>query len=76
MDLLPGIVAAIDGEKDPRCLLLSFQLTQQVLQICEEMAPEVGFFGHISLHFPCVVIFESPLLNFWLGICIIAQVSL
>ena len=34
-DVISGVIAAIDGEKDPRCLLLSFQLSQQVVNIYE-----------------------------------------
>ncbi|KAL0055388.1 hypothetical protein WJX82_011614 [Trebouxia sp. C0006] len=34
-DVISGVIAAIDGEKDPRCLLLSFQLSQQVVKIYE-----------------------------------------
>ena len=41
VDLLQGVIAAIDGEKDPRCLLLSFQLTQLVIQVYENTAPQV-----------------------------------
>ena len=41
VDALQGVIAAIDGEKDPRCLLLSFQLSQQVIQTYEQLAPMV-----------------------------------
>ena len=41
VDVIKGLITAIDGEKDPRCLLLSFQLTQQVVQIYERLAPSV-----------------------------------
>lgn len=40
-DILQGVVASIDGEKDPRCLMLSFQLAQQVINIYEQAAPQV-----------------------------------
>ncbi|KAA6427990.1 MAG: MMS19 nucleotide excision repair protein [Trebouxia sp. A1-2] len=35
IDVISGVIAAIDGEKDPRCLLLSFELSQQVVKIYE-----------------------------------------
>lgn len=41
IDVLRGVIASIDGEKDPRCLMLSFQLAQQVICIYEEAAPQV-----------------------------------
>lgn len=41
VDVLQGVIASIDGEKDPRCLMLSFQLAQQVICIYEQAAPQV-----------------------------------
>lgn len=41
VDVLRGVIASIDGEKDPRCLMLSFQLAQQVICIYEEAVPQV-----------------------------------
>lgn len=41
VDILEGTIAAIDGEKDPRCLLLAFQCSQLVTNIYETVAPEV-----------------------------------
>ena len=41
VDVLQGVIAGIDGEKDPRCLMLSFQLAQQVICIYEQAAPQV-----------------------------------
>lgn len=41
VDVLQGVVASIDGEKDPRCLMLSFQLAQQVICIYAQAAPQV-----------------------------------
>ena len=41
VDVLQGVIAGIDGEKDPRCLMLSFQLAQQVICIYEQAASQV-----------------------------------
>ena len=41
VDILNGVIASIDGEKDPRCLMLSFKLAQQVICIYEQAAPQV-----------------------------------
>ncbi|KAL3149263.1 hypothetical protein ABBQ32_002080 [Trebouxia sp. C0010 RCD-2024] len=41
VDMLQGVIASIDGEKDPRCLMLSFQLAQQTVRIYEQAAPQV-----------------------------------
>lgn len=38
LDVIQGVIAAVDGEKDPRCLLLSFQLSQQVVKTYEEQS--------------------------------------
>ena len=42
VDMLEITIAAIDGEKDPRCLLLVFQCSQQVIKTYQELASQVG----------------------------------
>lgn len=32
-DLVSEVIAAIDGEKDPRCLLLSFRIVELLVQV-------------------------------------------
>lgn len=49
VDVLQGVIASIDGEKDPRCLMLSFQLAQQAIRIYEQAAPRVRH-ASSSLH--------------------------
>lgn len=63
-DFLDGLVAAVDGEKDPRCLLLAFRLVEIAPKVFErgksavlaEAAEEV--FEVIAVYFP--VSFNPP----------------
>lgn len=41
VDMMQGVIAAVDGEKDPRCLMLSFQLAQQVVCVYEQASAKV-----------------------------------
>lgn len=50
VDMLQGTIAAIDGEKDPRCLLLSFKCGQQAITVYQNAAPQACL-G--ALHMTC-----------------------
>ena len=41
-DLLIAVVNAVDGEKDPRCLMAAFSLSAHVAQLYVQHADQVG----------------------------------
>ena len=41
-DLLIAVVNAVDGEKDPRCLITAFSLSARVAQLYAQHADQVG----------------------------------
>lgn len=56
-DLVFGVVAAIEEEKDPRCLLLAFELTEQLSRLYPDPDGPVGscveeLFDVVSRYFP------------------------
>ena len=56
-DLVFGVVAAIEEEKDPRCLLLAFQLIEQLSRLYPDPDGPVGscveeLFDVVSRYFP------------------------
>ena len=42
VDLLGWAVSALDGEKDPRCLLLGFQSVRELCSLYATHSPQVG----------------------------------
>lgn len=43
-DLVTEVIAAIDGEKDPRCLLLSFRIVELLAQVCRSFRLQIVTF--------------------------------
>lgn len=60
MNLMEGALVAVDGERDPRCLLLGFQSIRELCCLYAEHDLEVSpqlrispFFPHRALASPC-----------------------
>lgn len=85
LDVIQGVIAAVDGEKDPRCLLLSFQLSQQVVKTYEEQ-PSVCLPSCNAIHhcFACAflsklcmkAVWRSHALNLFSLICLEVSATL
>ena len=62
LELLSGFIAAVDGEKDPRCLVVVFALTAFLLRQCSASAVQrlsASLFDVVGCYFP--ITFTPPL---------------